>query len=148
MNLNKAMVIGNLTRDPEIRKTANGKSVASFSVATSYVWASDAGVKQEEVEYHNIVAWGKLADICQQYLGKGRKVYVEGRLKTREWVGKDGVKRIRTEIIAENMIMLDKAPAGGSTPTYSAESSAPQSFSRPAASQDVDEEVKLEDIPF
>jgi len=148
MNLNKAMVIGNLTRDPEIRKTANGKSVASFSVATSYVWASDAGVKQEEVEYHNIVAWGKLADICQQYLGKGRKVYVEGRLKTRDWVGKDGVKRIRTEIIAENMIMLDKAPAGGSAPTYSAESSAPQSFSRPAASQDVDEEVKLEDIPF
>ena len=85
MNLNRAMIIGNLTRDPESRTTTSGQSVCNFSVATSSQWTDAQGQKQERTEYHPIVAWGKLADICQQYLAKGRKVYVEGRLQTREW---------------------------------------------------------------
>ena len=113
MNLNRAMIIGNLTRDPELRMTPTGQNVAQLGVATNRAWVNKAtGQKQEEVEFHNVVAWGKLAEICGQYLTKGRKVYVEGRLKTRDWVGQDGVKRNRTEIIAENLIMLDRAPAG------------------------------------
>ncbi len=148
MNLNKVMVIGNLTRDPETKTTTTGKTVTHLSVATSRVWVNDAGTKQEEVEYHNIVAWGKLAEICQQYLAKGRKVYIEGRLKTRDWVGQDGVKRNRTEIIAENMIMLDRAPAGSQN-TYVADRPAGVTvMPAPVAEQGVEEEIKLEDIPF
>lgn len=149
MNLNKVMVIGNLTRDPESRTTPNGKNVTQFSVATSRVWVNEAGVKQEEVEYHNIVAWAKLGEICQNYLGKGRKVYVEGRLKTRDWVGQDGVKRFRTEIIAENMIMLDRAPQGNSAPTYApvAKTAVDENSAAPSTAI-TEEEIKLEDIPF
>jgi single-strand DNA-binding protein len=116
MNLNKAMIIGNLTRDPEIRNTPAGAQVATFSVATNFVWNDAAGTKQERVEFHNIVAWKRLAEICGQYLRKGSKVFIEGRLQTRDWVGQDGIKRYRTEIVAENMIMLDRAgamPGGG-----------------------------------
>src|SRR5210317_85441 len=109
MDLNKAMIIGRLTRDPELRTTPSGSSVASFSLATNLVWTDQQGQKQERVEYHNIVAWRKLADICGQYLRKGSKIYIEGRLQTRDWEGQDGVKRYRTEIIADNMIMLDRA---------------------------------------
>lgn len=140
------MIIGNLTRDPELRTTASGQSVTSFGVATNRQWTNQAGQKQEQVEFHNIVAWGKLAEICQQYLGKGRKVYVEGRLQTREWEGQDGHKRQRTEIIAENMIMLDRAPQGvGAAPKVVPES-VPESAPAPAAKDE--EEIKLEDIPF
>lgn len=106
------MIIGNLTRDPEIRNTPTGQSVASFAIATNFVWVDQSGQKQEKVEFHNIVAWRRLAEICGQYLKKGSKIFIEGRLQTRDWVGQDGVKRYRTEIIAENMIMLDR-PAGG-----------------------------------
>ena len=158
------MIIGNLTRDPELRTTATGTNVASFGVATSRKWTNAAGQPQEEVEYHNIVVWGKLADICKQYLGKGRKVFVEGRLRTREWEGQDGAKRRTTEIICENMIMLDRAPQQGD-PTFQPRT--PQSPASPGARQggpaapptiDVDvpvmsqapndEEIKVEDIPF
>lgn len=112
MNLNRAQIIGNLTRDVELRKTPGGQDVATFGIATSRKWKDQqSGENREQTEFHNIVAWGKLATICQQYLGKGRKVFVEGRLQTREWE-KDGVKRQRTEIIAEDMIMLDRAPEG------------------------------------
>lgn len=150
MNLNKAMLIGNLTRDPEVRTTPQGTSVASFSVATNHVWKDASGQKQEKPEYHNIVAWGKLADIIGQYVRKGSKVYIEGRLQTREWTGQDGNKRYRTEIVAENLIMLDskgagsrqQAAAGGSDlPTINADAPAPKA---PAQ----DDEIKLEDIPF
>ncbi len=156
MNLNKAMIIGNLTRDPEVKTTPQGTSVASFSVATNFVWTDQSGQKQEKVEYHNVVAWRKLADIIGQYLKKGSKVYIEGRLQTRDWTGQDGVKRYRTEIIADNMIMLDRAgsaPSGGSNwspkpaatdlPTINQE--APTSA--PVSESDSDE-IKLEDIPF
>ncbi len=144
MNLNKAMVIGNLTRDPEIRTTPQGTSVASFSVATNLVWTDNSGQKQEKVEYHNIVAWRKLADICGQYLRKGSKVYVEGRMQTRDWEGQDGVKRYRTEIVAENMIMLDRAGSGNSD--FSPRPSSDPSPAPEAADQV--EEIKVEDIPF
>ncbi len=155
MNLNRAMIIGNLTRDPETRTTPNGQTVANFSVATTYVWKDASGQRQEKPEYHNIVAWGKLAEICQQYLGKGRKVFVEGRLQTRDWEGQDGVKRYRTEIIAENMIMLDRAPAGsgapGAAPMNGPAAGRPANPpSRPSGpiTNTPDDEIKVEDIPF
>ena len=113
MDLNKAMIIGRLTRDPEVRTTPSGQSVCSFGVATNRVWTDQSGQKQEKVEFHNIVAWRRLAEICGQYLKKGRQVYIDGRLQTREWVGQDGNKRQRTEIITENMIMLGSP--GGNT---------------------------------
>jgi len=112
MSLNKAQIIGNLTRDPEVRQTPAGQSVASFGVATNFTWNDSSGQKQEKVEFHNVVAWGKLAEICGTYLKKGQKIYIEGRLQTRDWEGEDGVKRYRTEIVAENMIML--SPKGQS----------------------------------
>jgi len=118
MNLNKAMIIGNLTKDPEVRTTPQGQSVASFSVATNQTWTDANGQKQERAEFHNIVAWRKLAEIAGQYLKKGARVYVEGRIQTRSWDGQDGNKRYMTEIVAESLIMLDRPSreggAGGS----------------------------------
>ena len=148
MNLNRAMIIGNLTRDPETRTTPGGATVSSFGVATTSTWKDTAGAKQERTEFHNIVAWGKLAEICQQYLGKGRKVYVEGRLQTREWDAKDGTKKSRTEIIADNMIMLDKAPAGAPGAQNAAWNPAMASAPAMAATAPKEDEVKVEDIPF
>jgi single-strand DNA-binding protein len=149
MNLNKAMIIGNLTRDPEVRTTPQGLNVASFSVATNLIWNDSNGQRQEKVEYHNVVAWRKLADICAQYLKKGGKVYIEGRLQTRDWEGQDGVRRYRTEIIAENMIMLDRQGASGSAPRGQEESVAPDNSPAPAASSDEsNDEIKIENIPF
>lgn len=152
MNLNRAMVIGNLTRDPEVRTTTSGKSVASFSVATSSQWTDAAGQRQEKTEFHNIVAWGKLADICGQYLVKGKKVYVEGRLQTREWEAQDGAKRQRTEIICENMIMLDRAgataPGGAMRVPQQATATAVDASMPAPAMADGAEEIRVEDIPF
>jgi single-strand DNA-binding protein len=152
MNLNRAMIIGNLTRDPEVRTTATGQNVANFGVATNHVWKDQAGMKQEKVEFHNIVAWGKLAEICGQYLGKGRKVYIEGRLQTREWEDKEGGKRKTTEIVAENMIMLDRgngAGAGAEGAAAGATRRAVPSEAMPANAGGNDaEEIRVEDIPF
>lgn len=150
-SLNKAMIIGNLTRDPELRQTSGGQSVCSFGVATNRQWNNAQGEKQEQAEYHNIVAWGRLAEICSQYLQKGRKVYVDGRLQTRDWEGQDGVKRYRTEIVAENMIMLDRsgggAPGGGGGFDRPAPAAGgPSVPDEPSASPD--DEIKIEDIPF
>lgn len=145
MNLNRATIIGNLTRDPELRNTAGGRAVTSFGVATNRVWTDQQGQKQEEVEFHNIVAWGKLAEICSQYLGKGRKVYVEGRLRTRDWEGQDGVKRQRTEIIADNIIMLDRAPGGA--PGAAAPKNGNPQGAAPQQAEQLDE-IQIEDIPF
>ncbi len=108
MSLNRAQIIGNITRDPEIRQIPGGQTVATFGVATNFTWTDSNGQKQEKVEFHNIVAWRKLAEIVGQFLKKGSKVFVEGRLQTREWEGEDGIKRYRTEIIADNVIMLDR----------------------------------------
>lgn len=101
---NKAIILGNLTRDPEVRMTSTGQPVASFGVATNRRWTDSSGNQQEETEFHEIVAWGKLAEICEKILFKGRKVLIDGRLKTRSWDGQDGVKRYKTEIIAENIV--------------------------------------------
>lgn len=105
MNLNKALIIGNLTRDPETRALPSGQSVVSFGVATNRVWKDASGEKKQAAEFHNIVAFGKLADICSQYLTKGKMVFIEGRIQTRTWQASDGQKRSRTEIVAENMQM-------------------------------------------
>jgi single-strand DNA-binding protein len=152
MNLNRAMIIGNLTRDPETRTTPGGQMVCNFSVATSSQWTNAQGQKQERTEYHPIVAWGKLAEICSQYLGKGRKVYIEGRLQTREWEAQDGSKKQRTEIVAENMIMLDRGTAAGNVPGAAptmVPMSEPSVPSAPALDKGMgDNEIRVEDIPF
>ena len=154
MDLNRATILGRLTRDPEVRTTPSGQSVASFSIATSRVWKNAEGQKQEAVEYHNIVAWGKLAEICGQYLNKGKKVYVEGRLQTRDWQGQDGVKKYRTEIITENMIMLDKAggatgnATGGTSYSQPSRQNSPSSQPVEESLPEEEEEIKVENIPF
>ena len=117
------------------------------------MWTDQQGQRQEEVEFHNIVAFGKLAEICAQYLGKGRKVYVEGRLKTREWQAQDGAKRVRTEIIAENMIMLDRAPGGGGSSGFRQQQPAVPPLAAEAGPvapmpQPVKDEDKIEEIPL
>jgi single-strand DNA-binding protein len=148
-SLNRAMIIGNLTRDPELRQTTGGQQVCSFSVATNRSWKNAAGEKQEAADYHNIVVWGKLGEICAQYLTKGKKVYIEGRMQTRDWEGQDGQKRSRTEIVAENMVMLSggQGMGGGASQPFARPSSAPaMSESEPSAMPD--DEIKLEDIPF
>lgn len=146
MNLNKAMIIGNLTRDPEVRTTPSGQTVTSFSVATNLMWTNANGEKQKKTEFHNIVAWRRLGEICAQYLKKGNKVYIEGRLQTRDWEGKDGVKRTRTEIIAENMIMLDTKGAGNAMDSIGSQPSPSDDFSQPTKAGE--EEIQIEDIPF
>lgn len=139
------MIIGNCTRDPEVRSTPNGKSVASMGVATNRVWTDANGQKQKQAEFHNVVLWGKLAEIAGQYLKKGQKVYIEGRLQTREWTAQDGTKRNRTEVVAENLIMLSSKTGGfgaapsGDEPSYSAPN---------GPAEVVEEEIKVEDIPF
>ena len=115
--INKAILIGNLGRDPEVRYTANGTAVANFSIATSERWKDrESGDQKEQTEWHRIVAFGRLGEICGQYLSKGRQVYIEGRIQTREWEDKEGNKRYTTEIVASAMQMLggrDGAQGGG-----------------------------------
>ncbi|OIO19147.1 MAG: single-stranded DNA-binding protein [Candidatus Magasanikbacteria bacterium CG_4_9_14_0_2_um_filter_41_10] len=144
MDLNRATILGRLTRDPELRSTTSGKTVATLSVATNRVWSDQSGQKQEQSEFHNCVLWGKLADIAGQYLSKGRRVYVEGRIQTRDWVGADGVKKYRTELVADNLIMLDGPRGTGSAPAAgSGDDSMP-----PMDDNTGDDEIKVEDIPF
>lgn len=121
-SLNKVMLIGNLTRDVEVRYTPSGTAVATFGLATNRSWSSgDGGERQEEVQFHRIVAWSKLAEICGQLLFKGRKIFIEGRLQTRKFTGQDGQQREITEIVAENMMILDtKNREGGAGPVGSA----------------------------
>lgn len=121
-SLNKAQLIGNLTRDPELRYTPQGTAVCSFGLATNRGWTTDNGEKKEEAEFHKIVAWNKLGELCSQLLSKGRKVYVEGRLSTKSWTGQDGAQRTTTEIVIDDMIILDPkrdndTGGGSSAPT-------------------------------
>src|SRR5919202_3034384 len=111
-SLNRVQLIGNLTRDPELRYTPSGTAVCSFGLATNRSWTTDTGEKKEDTEFHNLVAWNKLAEICSQYLAKGRKAYVEGRLSTRTYTGKDGQQHQRTEVVIDDMIILDSKGAG------------------------------------
>lgn len=145
-SLNKATLIGNLTRDPELRKTTSGQAVASFSIATNRSFTDAQGQKKDQADYHNVVAWGRLGEICAQYLTKGKKVYVDGRIQNREWTAQDGTKKYRTEIVIENMIMLDgKGSMGGGG--FSKDGDA-QGMSDEPPAMPADDEIKLEDIPF
>jgi len=149
MNLNKAMIIGNLTRDPELKSTPSGQNVVSFSVATNLIWNDQSGNQQKKTEFHNIIAWRKLAEICAKYLKKGSKVYIEGRLQTTDWTGNDGVKRYRTEIVAENMIMLDNK--GGSmdqSQSYPTSNKQNNEEVIEIPEEPADDEIKVENIPF
>src|ERR1700733_525977 len=124
-SLNRVQLIGNLTRDPELRYTPNGNAVVTFGLATNRGWTTDSGEKREEVDFHRIVAWNKLAELCSQFLVKGRKVYVEGRLSTRNWTGQDGVQKSTTEIVIDDMILLDSKQSGG-TSQHSGRSEEPE----------------------
>jgi single-strand DNA-binding protein len=138
-SLNKVQLIGNLGKDPELKYTPSGVAVATFSIATSESWKDQDGNQQEKTEWHNIVAWRKLAEICGEYLKKGKKVYLEGKLQTRNYE-KDGVKRYVTEIVADQLIMLDGG--GGSGAGRSSSGSAAESA---PAHADV---PKDDDLPF
>lgn len=106
-SLNRVQLIGNLTRDPELRYTPSGTAVCTFALATNRSWTTDTGDKKEETEFHRIVAWNKLGELCSQFLTKGRKVYVEGRLANRSWTTQDGQQRNTVEVIIDDMILLD-----------------------------------------
>lgn len=112
-SLNKVMLIGNLTRDPELRYTPQGTAVVTFGLATNREWVDAAGQKQESVEFHRVVAWNKLAEICSQLLFKGRKVYVQGRLQTRSWQTQDGQEKQTTEVVIDEMIAFGEGRGGG-----------------------------------
>ena len=115
-SLNKVLLIGNLTRDPELRYTPQGTAVCSFGLATNRQWTTESGEKREEAEFHRIVAWNKLAELCSQLLTKGRKVFVEGRLQTRSWQAPDGQQKTATEIVIDDMIILDSRRLGEEAP--------------------------------
>lgn len=160
MDLNKVMIIGRLTRDPELRQTPAGASVCQIGLATNYVYTNQqTGQKVEQVEYHNVVMWRKLAEIANQYLRKGQRVYIEGRLATRSWDAQDGSKRSRTEIVADNMIMLDGGRGDGNNSgmnnSFNNSSNGPdnsnQSFpdeELPTIQANGGEDISVEDIPF
>lgn len=164
-SLNRAQLIGNLTRDPELRYTPNGSAVCTFGIATNRTWTTDSGEKKEEADFHNIVAWNKLAELCSQFLSKGRKVFVEGRLSTRSWTAQDGQQKTRTEIIIDDMIILDSKGAGGVSASQAGSSYQQTSYGasddtqsmgaqgqgsqKPASGRGHDEEeVSPDDIPF
>jgi len=144
MDLNKAQIIGRVTQDLELRETPNGQKVVSFSLATNRNWTDSSGVRQEVAEFHNIVLWGKLSEIAGQYVKKWSKIYIEWRLQTRSWEAQDGTKRYKTEIVWENMIMLDNKWSNSewSAPVWNITWAV--SKSTPKA----EEEISIEDIPF
>lgn len=161
------MLIGNLTRDPELRYTPSGTAVCTFGLATNRSWTTDTGEKHEEPEFHRIVAWNKLAELCSQFLVKGRQIYVEGRLQTRNWTTQDNQQRSTTEIVIDNMILLDRGQAAArgeevasgrsvespsgkkedaeEKPAKEAPKKEPEEEPAPEMS---DEEIAPEDIPF
>jgi single-strand DNA-binding protein len=150
MYLNKVYVLGNLTRDPELKALPNGSKVTQFSLATNRVWKDQAGAKQEQVEYHNIVVFGRQAETSAEYLKKGQQVLIEGRIQTRSWDGTDGKKNYRTEIIADSVQFGAKTSGGSYTPQGDAGTSASAGNSTPelATISYGDEEVNPDDIPF
>ena len=137
--INKVILIGNLGADPELKYTPSGSAVSNFTLATNESWVDGKGERQEKTEWHRIVVWGKLAEICNEYLKKGSKVYIEGRLQTRSWDGQDGNKRYTTEIVARDMQMLDSREGGGRGEEWGGSEAAP---SPPEASREDD------DLPF
>src|SRR3989344_1488153 len=153
MDLNKVMLIGRLTRDPESRTTPQGASVANFGLAPGRVWKDDQSTTQERTEFNNIVAWRRLAEICSQYLRKGRQVYIEGHLQTRSWDGQDGKKNYRTEVVADNIIMLgsraeNEGRAPAATPAAEPVRATAPAVQAAAPETIADEEIRIEEIPF
>ena len=157
MYLNKVILLGNLTRDPELKAIPSGMKVASFSMATNRSWKDQSGARKEAVEYHNVVAFGKQAETITQWLKKGSSIYVEGRLQTRSWDAADGQKKYRTEIIIDSFQFGPKAggaaPTGmGASPSRAgvSDAEAPQKDAGPDLDtiEYPDEEINLEDIPF
>lgn len=159
MDLNKVMIIGRLTRDPELKAIPSGANVCQLGLATNFVYTNQqSGQKVESVEYHNIVLWRKLGEIAAQYLKKGQRVYIEGRLQTRSWDGTDGKKNYKTEVIADNMIMLDGGRGGDSAPMGNSPASSNQPSNNntqpypneelPTIQQGGGEDINVDDIPF
>ncbi len=153
MYLNKAIILGNLTRDPELKSLPSGIKVASLSMATNRSWKDGQGAKKEAVEYHNVVAFAKQAEVIAQWCKKGSSLYVEGRIQTRSWDAADGTKKYRTEIVLESFQFGPKAggaPSSGGAPARMSDQEAPQRDA-PADLDTIeypDEEINLEDIPF
>lgn len=153
MNVNKVLLVGRLTRDPEIRNTSSGQSVASVSMATNRFWKDKNGQKQDQTEFHNVILWGRLAEIAGQYLTKGQEAYIEGRLQTRKYTAKDGNERRVTEVVAENMQLGSRAQgAGGYAERPAAASPSPAKESPaeeiPTINLDEEDEIRIEDVPF
>jgi single-strand DNA-binding protein len=143
-SVNKVILIGNLGRDPELRYTQSGQAVANFTLATNENWTAKSGEREERTEWHRVIAWGRTAELCAEYLAKGRTVYVEGRLQTREWEDREGQKRRTTEVVAQTVQFLGGrggAGSGGSGARSATPAEAPESES-PAPSPPED------DIPF
>jgi len=161
-SLNKVMLIGNVTRDPELRYTPQGNAVATFGLATNRSWKTDTGEIREEAEFHRLVAWNKLAELCSQLCTKGRKIYLEGRLQTRTFTGSDNAQHTITEIVIDDMILLDSKYAGasqGAAPVVAPaepkkeevkEEKAPKKIkkSEEKVEENKEEKVDLDDIPF
>jgi len=171
-SLNRAQIIGNITREPEMRYTPNGQGVTSFGVATNRRWRNQQGELQEDTQFHEVVAWGKLAELCTQMLHKGSKVYVEGRLQTRSWEAPDGSRRQRTEVIMENFVPLTpkgaitalaeqtervEEPVKPEKPKPPVQEKAKSKTQKKATkkeeketekTEEIDEDINLEDIPF
>lgn len=145
MDLNKVQIIWNITQDIEVKQTPNGQNVATISVATNRNWIDGSWMKQESTEFHSVVLWGKLAEIAGQYLHKWKKVYIEWRLQTRSWEAQDWTKRYKTEIVWENMIMLDGNKWGDMSSSSGFENSTPAVKKTTAKKE---EEISIEDIPF
>lgn len=169
MNVNKVILVGRLTRDPEMRTTQSGQSVATLSMATNNFWTDKSGTKQEKTEFHNVVLWGRLAEVAGQYLTKGQECFVEGRLQTREYTAKDGTQKKTTEIIGETMQLGSRAQGssqgarqdggasvgGGYAASKSAQGQGQASKTAPAEEEiptinldDEQDEIKIEDVPF
>jgi single-strand DNA-binding protein len=146
-SLNRVQLIGNLTRDPELRYTPNGNAVCTFSIATNRGWTTDSGEKREEVDFHRVVAWNKLAELCSQFLVKGRKVYVEGRLSTRNWTGQDGAQKSTTEVVIDDMILLDSKQGGAGAPAGGQREESEEARAKPAAQKREQKEEMVEDAP-
>lgn len=153
MNLNKAFIIGNLTRDPEIRTLPSGQPVVNFGVATNRRWTDPQGTRQEHTEFHNIVVFGKLAELCGQYLAKGRIAMIEGRLQTRSWQAQDGAKRTRTEIVADNIQFGPRSPsfageAGGFSSNTSSQSESREPIPSHQTEETEPETIDPDEMPF
>lgn len=157
MNVNKVLLVGRLTREPDIRTTTSGQSVASLSMATNRFWKDKNGQKQDSTEFHNVVLWGRLAEIAGQYLVKGAEVFIEGRLQTRKYTAKDGTEKRTTEVVGENMQLGAKPQNRPYTPGAPAnQSAAPTQEARPQQEEAIptinldeeQDEVKIADVPF